>query len=196
MALGDPCIVSCQAGRAVLDTREIDVSSVLNGLPGRCPRPVGYTGRPCPTRLCAFSGAPNRSGTTREVCCVVGARLADPSSVNTSAGSTLLPAIYLSLAYGEALQSSCSAASSSPAVAQRSRCTLWLSEPEGTEDHWDASSAMVWVLATTVATLAAYLAAAHQEQEDSEDADCSGEPGAPSASPWRPSCCSSNVSCV
>ena len=88
-ALTNPCIVSCTVGRGVVDASTLSLADVLGGLPSSCPAPAEYTGRRCPTNLCAFSGhATNSSGdssggagaqaplpapppTLREVCCVL-----------------------------------------------------------------------------------------------------------------------------
>jgi len=62
-ALTNPCIVSCTVGRGVVDASTLSLADVLGGLPSSCPAPAEYTGRRCPTNLCAFSGhAPNGSG--------------------------------------------------------------------------------------------------------------------------------------
>ena len=88
-ALTNPCIVSCTVGRGVVDASTLSLADVLGGLPSSCPAPAEYTGRRCPTNLCAFSGhATNSSGDSsggagaqaplpaplpnlREVCCVL-----------------------------------------------------------------------------------------------------------------------------
>ena len=58
LSLFDPCGVSCDAGRGVVDTSTLDVPSVLAGLPGRCPT-AEPNHRGCTSGLCAFAGPPN-----------------------------------------------------------------------------------------------------------------------------------------
>ena len=112
-ALTNPCIVSCTVGRGVVDASTLSLADVLGGLPSSCPAPAEYTGRRCPTNLCAFSGhAPNGSGsggggggggggdssggagaqapllapppTLREVCCVLDSPAFEMALPNTS----------------------------------------------------------------------------------------------------------------
>ena len=126
-ALTNPCIVSCTVGRGVVDASTLSLADVLGGLPSSCPAPAEYTGRRCPTNLCAFSGhATNSSGdssggagaqaplpapppTLREVCCVLDSPAFEMALPNTSGAelSTAVPALYLPLALGQLLEAQC-----------------------------------------------------------------------------------------
>ena len=179
MALGNPCIVHCGAGRGTVDTRTLDVPSVLAGLTDRCPTPEGFRGVGCPTSLCAFSSAAKQSHATREVCCVVDPHPSDPSrsaatNSTPSVAAVSLPALYLSLEPSHALEAVCAATNgarrSFPLAAHLSPCVLLLDDDDDDDDLlWDGSSAMVWVLATSVAALAAFLGAAEQDRQDTQE---------------------------
>ena len=122
-ALVNPCIVSCSVGRGEVDARALSLASVLDGLPGACPAPADYTGRRCPTSLCAFSGYAHDGATdgatapaavagagaaSREVCCVLDSPALEMSMPNsTGAHHASVPALYLPLALGQLLERQC-----------------------------------------------------------------------------------------
>ena len=175
MALRDACAVSCDSGRGVVDMSAVDVADVLAGLPGRCtamPRADRFI---CPTNLCAFSSLPDEiNGREREVCCVSetgSIQMAFPETLNgTSADAPrALPAVHMSIAYGERLEGECGPGGGGGGGAFISRCQVWLSEDEGEGGgFWDGSAALIWLIGVGTAALAAYLAASAHDEQDRE----------------------------
>ena len=192
MALVNPCLVDCAAGRGTVDTTVLDVPTVLAGLPGRCPAPASYNRRPCPTSLCAFSGAAEQSG-EREVCCVRETRAAMVVGNESSVPApTALPVLTLSLARGHALEQACGWIDGATPVGagpvglveepgRLSPCTLTLtaSPPPSLLAPWDAGSLLVWLLASCTAALAAFLAAreAAMQEVEADDGESGGKGG-------------------
>ena len=171
IGLADPCLVSCHAGRGIVDTRGLAMADVLAGMPGRCPAPDTHPLSTCPTQLCAFSSAPNGTA-VREVCCVLGQQalatgLPDAvaslsSSTELPSSASLLPVLVLPLAHGQALDAACvglatTGSDSSPQLS--SPCEIRLHQTPPPPAVWDRSSLLIWILATATAALASLLAA-------------------------------------
>ena len=181
MALRDPCAVSCDIGRGVVDTAGIDVTTVLAGLAGRCDTAARDDQLSCPTGLCALSAPPSKGSSERQVCCALqtpALQMAFPHTLNTSA-ATVVPAVYLSLTYGQRLEAECSGNGKSHSVRGSggalsiSSCDVWLADDDPIDaaahhTRWDGSAAIVWLFATGTAALAAYLAAYSHDSEDRE----------------------------
>ena len=190
MALRDPCAVSCDIGRGVVDTAELDVAEVLGGLAGQCPTASRSDQLGCQTGLCAFAQlAPPANGSSeRQVCCALQTptlQMAFPDALNSSSAG-ILPAVYLALAHGARLEAACAIDGQVRSVRGGggggggwqhlgiSACEIWLSEdPAGTHarahgPYWDGSALIVWLFATGTAALAAHLAARAHDLEDRE----------------------------
>jgi hypothetical protein len=177
MDLVDPCLVKCDMGRGMVDSHALSTAEVLSGLPGRCPAPSGYNGRPCPTSLCAFSSAANGTR-AREVCCVLAL---PPEPVDLQLHSretaTALPAISLNVPAAHALERACLPALS-PVVGggvRLSACRVSLVD-EDDPAQWDGSNFLTWLVGTCVAAVAAKLAADEHHRQDAcqEEAEAEG----------------------
>ena len=151
MSLRNPCIVSCDAGRGMVDARQLETQQVLDGLSGRCPAPADLKGRSCPTSLCAFSGhgldqhegrdivqklgggsnggEVGGSSGEREVCCVLDSPALEMFLPQSTANQSALPGLYLSLGFGQALEAVCApnkeGAAASSGAASASRCVVY-----------------------------------------------------------------------
>ena len=187
MALGDPCIVDCRAGRGEVATRELSVRSVLAGLPGRCPAPILYDGKECPTSLCAFSGAAQLNQPVREVCCVLQGRPTAFSAVSNATAADALPTLLLSRAQGHALEEALGETLGEAAAAEQkalghqlalprlSGATVWMREQPLAAPRWDGSSLLVWLIATGTAAFAAFHAAGVQHGQELEGSTHGGD---------------------
>ena len=169
LVLANPCSVYCDAGRGMVDARGVDLSDVLSGLVGQCPPPDTYSGKRCPTNLCAFSSFPNSSSPMREVCCVLEPQM---PPVAAPAATYSVPVLSISLALGMVLEGTCST-STFPDTGLLSRCSLHVTSeahaPRSAWDSaWDGSALIVWVIATGTAALASYLAASEHKMQDQE----------------------------
>ena len=159
MALVDPCAVDCKAGHGFVDADVVSSSDVLDGLPGSCPSS-------CRSTLCAFAGPP-RSG-KRKSCCVLNTGAADMQFPDAVASGSLIPALHLSLAYGQRLTREC---------ASRAQCVVHVRE-EDEAPVFDWSQLLIWLIGSGTAALAACYAGQEQFQLDREAAHGGGLPPA------------------